>query len=150
MMKEIMRFQVVCLLLVLLSATVFLKNVKDRYEKFIKQHIYENMTADKCDAEMQKRKISILPNGKCKPTNTFVRANNKTVKSICEGKGERYGEMTKSLQRFDIVVCRLKPRAKKPPKCQYSGTKISQKKIIIKCENGYPVHYDGDIDHSEN
>ncbi|KAM6952950.1 ribonuclease-like 3 [Lycodopsis pacificus] len=141
-----MRIQFVCLLLVLLSASVLSQKakLKRRYTKFINQHIDKRMSVDKCDDVMRAK----INKNNCKNNNTFIQSNTQTVKSICGKKGEPYGDMTKSLQRFDIVVCELKEQTR-PNKCHYNGEKLN-KKIIIKCEKGFPVHYDGDIDHCEN
>uniref|UniRef100_A0A3B4YUU5 Ribonuclease A-domain domain-containing protein n=1 Tax=Seriola lalandi dorsalis TaxID=1841481 RepID=A0A3B4YUU5_SERLL len=140
-----MRFQCVCLLLMLLSATVLLHDadLMQRYKKFKKQHICDSMTFTNCDDVMQKRHISGL-NKKCKRINTFILANIKQVKSICDI--VPYDNVTISNQCFDIVVCNLTQQKAKLAKCQYSGQKIDKKLIIIKCEQGYPVHYFGDRD----
>lgn len=146
-----MKIEFVCLLLVLLSATVLSQDakIKSRYEKFKNQHINKKMNASSCDDVMQARKIFTNTN-KCKNTNTFVLSDIKPVKSVCEKEGEPWRKkMTKSLKRFNIVVCKVKNQKAKPPKCTYLGKKLN-KKIIIKCEKGFPVHYDSDIDHCEN
>lgn len=146
-----MKIQFVCLLLVLLSATVLSQDakIKSRYEKFQNQHIDKKMNASSCDDVMQARKISPNTN-KCKKTNTFILSNVKPVKSICGKEGEPWSnQMTKSLKHFDIVVCKVKKQKAKPAKCTYLGEKLN-KKIIIKCEKGFPVHYDSDIDYCEN
>lgn len=145
-----MKIQFVCLLLVLLCATVLSQDakIKSRYKKFKNQHINKKMNASSCDDVMQARKISTNTNN-CKKKNTFILSNVQPVKSVCR-KGELLrNNMTKSLKRFDIVVCKVKKQKAKPPKCMYIGEKLN-KKIIIKCEEGFPVHYDGDIDYCEN
>ena len=144
-----MRIQSVCLLLVLFSATVLSLDLdtKGRYEKFIKQHIDKHMIVNKCDAEIRKRKISWFnintKRHECKQSNTFIMANIKTVKSVCDGEGEPYKNMTRSTEYFDIVFCNLTNQAAKYPKCHYDG-KALKHRIIIKCEQGLPVHYHGD------
>uniref|UniRef100_A0A8D0DCS1 Ribonuclease A-domain domain-containing protein n=1 Tax=Sander lucioperca TaxID=283035 RepID=A0A8D0DCS1_SANLU len=118
--------------------------------KFRNQHINEQMSVDDCDDVMRARKIAKINKNKCKKTNTFILSNIKTVRSICVNNGEPYDQdrnMTKSQKHFDIVVCHLKPT--RPAKCHYNGKKLN-KKIIIKCVRGFPVHYDGDIGHCEN
>ncbi|XP_053179655.1 ribonuclease-like 3 [Scomber japonicus] len=148
-----MRIQSVCLLLVLVSAAALSRDVekkesiKERYDKFINQHINENMSDKRCDAEIRKRKIS-FDNKMCKPKNTFIRASNVTVKSVCMGEGEPYNGQTRSTEHFDIVVCELKKNKGKYPNCHYNG-KTLNRRIIIKCEI-FPVHYEGDIDYFEN
>lgn len=145
-----MRIQFACLLLVLLSATVLSRdaNIKTRYKKFIKQHINEQMSNSGCDQVIGERNIKDSKK-KCKITNTFILANITTVKSVCKDKGEKYDNMTKSLQNFDIVVCKLQKRRAKNKKCHYRGSALNRK-IIIKCERGFPVHYEKDIRHCEN
>ncbi|XP_070818321.1 ribonuclease-like 3 [Chaetodon trifascialis] len=146
-----MRTLLVCSLLVLLSAAVLSENadIKSRYKKFIHQHIYENMTANMCDNVMREKEIYVKKTNKCKKINTFILDNIKPVRAVCENQGEPDGDMTKSRRRFHIVVCTLKNRKAKYPKCHYNGTKL-HKKIKIKCEKGLPVHYDGNIGHCDN
>lgn len=141
-----MKLQFACLLLVLFFATVLSQkpNINSLYNKFKNQHIISNMTESNCTAVMQGRKISNAK--KCKNTNTFILSNAKTVKAICGDKGQPYGKLTKSIGRFYIVVCKVKKQQAKPAKCLYQGEKLN-KKIIIKCEKSFPVHYDGDIDY---
>lgn len=150
--QEIMRFLLMCAAMVLLSASVHLQkaNIKTRYKKFERQHINKNMSVNACDDVMQTRNISRLRNNKCKKINTFVRADINTVKSICNGKGVPHGDKTKSNQRFNLVVCELKKQSTKPLRCHYKGHEKLSKRIIIKCEKGYPVHYGGDIKHCDN
>ncbi|CAK6984750.1 ribonuclease-like 3 [Scomber scombrus] len=150
-----MRIQFVCLLLVLLSATALSldvekrKSIRRQFEDFKTQHINEDMTADECDAVIRQRKISF--NGKrCKPKNTFIQANIETVKSVCAGKGKPYKtNMTRSTEYFDIVFCNLTSRAAKNLKCHYEGNNL-RRRIIIKCKNHLPIHYEDDIDYFEN
>lgn len=92
-----------------------------------------------CDKVMRERNINPIKTQKCKKINTFIKADDRTVKSICVSEGEPYGDMTKSRQGFDVVVCNWKTA--KATKCHYVGKKLKNKKIIIKCLKGYPVHY---------
>ncbi|XP_076595895.1 ribonuclease-like [Chaetodon auriga] len=143
-----MRTLLVCSLLVLLSAAVLSENadIESPYMKFKRQHIIQQMSADMCDEVMQKRRIN---RNKCKKLNTFILADIKQVTAVCGKQGEPAGDMTKSRQRFNIVVCELENQTAKYPKCQYCGDKL-HKKIIIKCKEGRPVHYDGDVGHCDN
>eukprot|EP00064_Thunnus_orientalis_P012785 superscaffoldBa00002004_g12820 len=143
-----MRIQFVCLLLVLLSATVLSRKgkINNRFNKFKVQHVIDHMTVDECDDVIQKRKISTKK--LCKKTNTFIQANIDTVKTVCAGNGKPYKKQTLSLEQFDIVVCKLKKSAKSQG-CHYNGEALNRK-IIIKCEKGFPVHYGGDIRYFEN
>uniref|UniRef100_A0AAZ1XFH7 Ribonuclease A-domain domain-containing protein n=1 Tax=Oreochromis aureus TaxID=47969 RepID=A0AAZ1XFH7_OREAU len=124
----------------LLSATVLCQNV-ERYQKFINQHIYQQMRVGMCTSEIAKRRIK-TNNNECKETNTFIRATTGLVTPICNDAGEPYGDMTKSTKPFDIVVCKLK--SARPGYCEYRG-KSYTRKIAIRCEQGLPVHFDRDI-----
>uniref|UniRef100_A0A3Q3J1H2 Ribonuclease A-domain domain-containing protein n=1 Tax=Monopterus albus TaxID=43700 RepID=A0A3Q3J1H2_MONAL len=117
--------------------------VKKLFGKFKEQHIYTK-TFTNCDKAMSGVEINL-----CKEKNTFILASTTKVKSVCRDKGEPYQGLTKSLQRFDIVVCKLEKQGTKPAKCHYSRKNLN-KKIVIKCEKGLPVHYVRDIDHCEN
>lgn len=142
-----MRITFVCLLL--LSSTVLSQNVSERYRKFLAQHIAREMSANRCDVEIRSRGISKTDSNECKETNTFIRANVNTVRSICERGGEPYGHLTRSLQPFDIVVCTLKNQQARKPHCQYRG-QARTRRIAIACEQRLPVHFDRDIVHFEN
>uniref|UniRef100_UPI0037E879DF ribonuclease-like 3 n=1 Tax=Semicossyphus pulcher TaxID=241346 RepID=UPI0037E879DF len=137
--------------LLLLFATVLCVNadVSDRYRKFINQHVNGQMSTTRCDSEIRNRRISQTNSNECKETNTFILANTNTIKSICGQAGEPYGEMTKSLQPFHIVVCTLRNQQARHPNCQYRGQSRTRS-IAIRCEEGLPVHFDRDIIHFEN
>ncbi|XP_059201629.1 angiogenin-like [Centropristis striata] len=142
-----MRIQLACLLL--LFATVVSQDANARYKKFIKQHINGRMSANQCDAVIGSRHITKTDSNECKETNTFIRATTKLVKPICGRAGEPYGQLTKSLLPFDIVVCTLKNQQARYPNCQYRG-QARTRQIAIRCENGLPVHYERDIVSFEN
>ncbi|XP_069027609.1 ribonuclease, liver-like [Embiotoca jacksoni] len=141
--------RIVCLFTLLFAAAVLAlprdNNLEYPYQKFRKQHIRKQMTVGDCNKVMN-NEIKKLNEGRCKEINTFILADEKTVKSVCETNGEPYkNNMTKSLQPFNIIVCEKIKKVKK--KCQYGGKSLN-KKIVIKCV-GYPVHYDKDIGHCE-
>lgn len=98
---------------------------------------------------MQKRDISQVRQNKCKKINTFILAPINMVKSICKHAGQPDGKMTKSLKPFPIVICKLKNKPSSFPDCEYRGKALTRR-IIIKCVQGLPVHYDNDIDYCEN
>ncbi|XP_073342717.1 ribonuclease-like [Pagrus major] len=135
--------------LLLLSATVLSQDVSLKYRKFIEQHVKGQMSINRCDQEIQSRGITKTNSNECKETNTFIRATTNVIKTICGQAGEPYGDMTRSLQPFDIVVCTLKNQHARRPHCQYRG-QARTRRIAIKCEQGFPVHFDGDIVHFEN
>uniref|UniRef100_A0A3Q2DVA6 Ribonuclease A-domain domain-containing protein n=1 Tax=Cyprinodon variegatus TaxID=28743 RepID=A0A3Q2DVA6_CYPVA len=97
-----------------------------------------------CDAVITSRQISQTGSNLCKETNTFIRATVGLVKPVCERAGEPYRGMRRSLQPFDVVVCTLKNQGARLPHCQYRGA-IRTRRIAIQCEQGLPVHYDGDV-----
>lgn len=140
----------VILLLVLcasLSTDAQPADVRQRYEKFLKQHVYGNMNERICDREISKRHIT-KPNtdNGCKEVNTFILANKETVKAICTGGGAIYNknkDLYMSTQPFAVVTCSLKSGARHP-KCSYRGNK-STRKIVVGCEQGWPTHYDEGI-----
>ncbi|XP_070769912.1 ribonuclease-like 3 [Enoplosus armatus] len=144
-----MRIQFACLLL--LSASVLSQDasVSLRYRKFINQHVKGQMSAARCSSEIRQRGISKTGSNECKETNTFIQATTNIIKTICERAGEPYGEMTKSLQPFSIVVCTLQNQQARHPRCEYSG-RSRTRRIAIKCEQGFPVHFEKDIVHFEN
>ncbi|CAJ1059010.1 ribonuclease-like 3 [Xyrichtys novacula] len=134
----------------LLSTAVLCTNaVSERYRKFINHHVKGDMSENRCSSEIMSRGISKTNSNECKETNTFIRANTNTIKSICERAGEPYGDMTKSLQPFSIVVCTLRNQGARHPRCEYRG-QARTRRIAIKCEAGLPVHFERDIVHFEN
>lgn len=144
-----MRIPVACLLLLFAAVLAQDASVSPRYRKFIEQHIYGGMRAEECSSVILKRRISKTDSNECKETNTFIRANTNQIRSICGAAGEPYGEMTKSLQPFDIVVCKLRNQEARHPRCEYRG-QARTRRIAIKCEQGFPVHFDRDIVHFDN
>lgn len=152
LLQGTMRIQVVCLLLVLLSAAVLSLDKKkpNRYQKFKNQHINKEMSPCECNKVMQGRKINAIKPKRCKTTNTFVLSDAESVKAICLDQGEPFpGNLTKSLKRFDIVVCEWDQMTTPPTNCSYNGRQLENKNIIIKCVKGLPVHYDQDIGHCD-
>ncbi|XP_054880497.1 ribonuclease-like 3 [Poeciliopsis prolifica] len=140
-----MKIPLACLLLLFSSAICQDQRVRERYRKFIKQHINVHMSRTRCDAEISQRRISKTDSNECKETNTFIRANTNLVKRICGGAGEPApDQMRKSLQPFDVVVCTLRNEGARHPHCQYRGASRTRR-IAIKCEQDFPVHFDRDI-----
>uniref|UniRef100_A0A3B4F070 Ribonuclease A-domain domain-containing protein n=1 Tax=Pundamilia nyererei TaxID=303518 RepID=A0A3B4F070_9CICH len=136
-----MRILFSCLLLVLLFDTGRSK-LANRQLKWLQQETHANMTVEKCDTEIKKKKWIYDVNHGCKYTNTFILSNNKQVKSICNGKGSPYKNtiFTKSRAKFSIVICKLNNGAKKI-KCQYNGRLHSNVSVVVRCEGRLPVHY---------
>uniref|UniRef100_A0A672F7R9 Ribonuclease A-domain domain-containing protein n=1 Tax=Salarias fasciatus TaxID=181472 RepID=A0A672F7R9_SALFA len=107
------------------------------------QHINKQMKTSDCD-EVMKRKIFVRKNKRCKPVNTFILADESEVISVCQN-GTPQGKYVKSKAVFNLIACKLTNKKTKYPKCKYEGTKPFKKKILIECENNYPVHYEGDL-----
>uniref|UniRef100_A0A672F454 Ribonuclease A-domain domain-containing protein n=2 Tax=Salarias fasciatus TaxID=181472 RepID=A0A672F454_SALFA len=108
------------------------------------------METSDCDKVM-KRKIFVRKNKRCKPVNTFILADESEVISVCENgtpEGEG-GEYVKSKAVFNLIACKLTNKETKYPNCKYEGKELSEKKIVIKCINNYPVHYEGDLRYCE-
>uniref|UniRef100_A0A3Q3EQT8 Ribonuclease A-domain domain-containing protein n=1 Tax=Kryptolebias marmoratus TaxID=37003 RepID=A0A3Q3EQT8_KRYMA len=107
-----------------------------------RQHVDPDMTVKKCDSEMKRKKI-YCPDNSCKETNTFILASPNKVKSICQGQGnfDKNSQLTSSKEKFKIVVCKLKKSARKP-KCQYKGSLLKNKVVVVRCDKRLPVHYD--------
>ncbi|MEQ2285495.1 hypothetical protein AMECASPLE_032448 [Ameca splendens] len=120
---------------------------EERYEKFRIQHINETMDENSCDSEIRRK--NIYEKNRCKTINTFILADENSVKSICQGEKNNNKKKTRSKQKFRIVVCKLKKPARKP-KCQYEGIKLTNRIVAVRCQNGLPVHFDGDILNFEN
>ncbi|XP_034546417.1 ribonuclease-like 3 [Notolabrus celidotus] len=137
----------ILLILSMLLATVLCVN--EGYRKFINQHVKGDMSTTRCNSEILSRSISKTNSNECKETNTFIRATTNTIKSICERAGEPYGDLTKSLQPFSIVVCTLRNQGARHPRCEYRGQDRTRR-IAIRCEGGLPVHFDRDIVYFEN
>uniref|UniRef100_A0A4W6FAM3 Ribonuclease A-domain domain-containing protein n=1 Tax=Lates calcarifer TaxID=8187 RepID=A0A4W6FAM3_LATCA len=127
-----------------MSVTTKLECLTNRDQ--LKQHICENIGAKSCDHVIQQRHITKTNSSACKESNTFIIAKTKAVKAVCKDKGEQYENMTKSIEKFKILTCKLKNRSARYPKCGYPRTR----RIAIKCDQGFPVHFDRDIIHFDN
>ncbi|XP_063044673.1 ribonuclease-like 3 [Engraulis encrasicolus] len=81
--------------------------VKERYNKLVKQHINGNMNEYICDREISTRKITQTGSNDCKETNTFIQASSQLVTRICGDAGTHYRDnLFKSNQPFPIVICK--------------------------------------------
>ncbi|KAM4710674.1 ribonuclease-like [Anableps anableps] len=116
------------------------KDTRERYNTFKRQHVDKKMTAQKCTAVMKQKRI--YDNNSCKKINTFILADAKEVKSICDDQGVYNNEShyTESKRKFRVVVCRTKKQARKP-KCEYTGKLLTNRVIVVSCQDGLPVHY---------
>ncbi|XP_039662062.1 ribonuclease pancreatic-like [Perca fluviatilis] len=139
---------------VLLISAAVLSVDGQSWAQFQNKHINPGMTAGQCTQVIAARKIvnpPTLNNPKisCKGINTFISTQDvNAVPDICaKGGGDPYGTkgMTISKASFPIVDCNLvkqNPPAV-PYNCRYGNGVPSTKKIIVRCENGKPVHFHG-------
>ncbi|KAK1122921.1 hypothetical protein AOXY_G38696 [Acipenser oxyrinchus oxyrinchus] len=115
------------------------------YKDFKNRHIAgknENGSNEFCTREIHNRNINL--NGKCKPKNTFIFADEDDVKEVCNEKLVQIGHkrLYKSNEKFKIVDCVNKRHS--PPKCIYiAKNKNRFRYIIIGCVNKLPVHFEG-------
>uniref|UniRef100_A0A3Q4GZW1 Ribonuclease A-domain domain-containing protein n=1 Tax=Neolamprologus brichardi TaxID=32507 RepID=A0A3Q4GZW1_NEOBR len=119
--------------------------LRERYF-FKRQHVDANMTAEKCDAEIKKKRIYNVYN-KCKDVNTFILSDYEKVKAICKRQWSHYKNtgFTKSKAKFSIVRCDLRNKGGRKPNCQYDGELLTNRIVVVVCERGSPVHYQKDI-----
>lgn len=137
--------QIALSLLFLVSVNTFLKpkSPQKRFDIFKRTHIIkERMQSSECFEVMQSRKINYKGRN-CKKTNTFIQAPIQDVKDICKKKGRlvKKEEMIRSRKPFNITVCNV-VKPDQFPNCTYGGY-TKKAKIIIKCIEGFPVHFDG-------
>ncbi len=144
-----MQNSLACLLL--LSSTVLSQDprVAEGYRKFRNQHVYDEMRKERCDQVINDRRITKTDSNECKETNTFIKATTNLINPICGQAGERVGDMTRSLLPFSIIVCELKNHGARRPHCQYRGKALTRR-IKIRCEQGFPVHYEGGVVYLQN
>ncbi|KAM3612780.1 uncharacterized protein V6R79_014305 [Siganus canaliculatus] len=140
-----MQTQFACLLLLVATVLSQDASIQRRYMKFIEQHVNGQMSVTRCDQVIRSRGISKTNSNECKETNTFILSGTNHIKSICGAAGVPLSGdlrgMTKSTMDFHIIVCTLKNQNARQPNCQYRG-KAFTRRIAIKCEQGYPVHYE--------
>ncbi|XP_039662063.1 angiogenin-like [Perca fluviatilis] len=136
---------------VLLISAAVLSVDGQSWAKFEHKHINAGMTVVQCTQVIKDRKIvtpptQVNPSNSCKSLNTFIIKGD--VKAICAvGGGDPYGTngMTISKATFPIVDCNLvkqNPPAV-PYNCQYKGVARNNRRIIVRCEHGLPVHLHG-------
>lgn len=142
----------VCLLPLQAIATEFMNttctpqlgnDTLERYKKFKRQHVDKKMTAKKCTAVMKQKSI-YSDNNSCKKTNTFILADANEVRSICKDQGvyNKKSNFTESKKKFRVVVCNIKKQARKP-KCEYKGKCLTKRILVVSCQGGLPVHFEG-------
>ncbi|XP_056109203.1 ribonuclease-like 3 [Rhinichthys klamathensis goyatoka] len=113
------------------------------YEKFLKQHVFGAMTVQKCDSEIYRRKIMDSKTNGCKKINTFIKANKNDVRAVCGAAGTQKDLNRMSNNPFPVIICK-KHSGERRPHCEYRGVRDTSK-IVVRCENGWPVHYAEDV-----
>ncbi|XP_033830256.1 ribonuclease-like 3 [Periophthalmus magnuspinnatus] len=134
----------VLFVLVLFPSALLGQSINDRYRKFINQHVNQGMSQTACDAVMGRRRITVTDSNQCKETNTFINAGTNEIKKVCNAAGRPYQNsrnLRVSNQPFPIINCKEKGNHRYP-RCEYQG-RSATKYIIIGCEDGFPVHFDG-------
>ncbi|KAK7136691.1 hypothetical protein R3I93_016896 [Phoxinus phoxinus] len=132
------------ILLLVLCVSFSAHGQPEGYEHFLKQHVFGAMTVQKCDGEIHRRGI-VRPqttNG-CKEKNTFILADKKHVNTVCGAAGTPEGIYRKSNNPFPMVICKLHS-GNTHPHCKYRGF-TDTRKIVVRCEDGWPVHYADDV-----
>ncbi|XP_059130448.1 angiogenin [Peromyscus eremicus] len=114
-----------------------------RYIKFLTQHLDADPKGrdDRyCNRMMKDRGLT----SPCKDRNTFIHGNKKSIRAICGEGGNPYKDNLRiSISKFQVTTCKHTGGSPLPP-CQYRASK-DFRRIIIACENGWPVHFDESI-----
>ncbi|XP_052047562.1 angiogenin-like [Apodemus sylvaticus] len=114
-----------------------------RYKKFLTQHYDANPTGrdDRyCERKMNERHLT----SPCKDVNTFIHDSTNNIKAVCGEKGSPYGENLRiSDSPFQVTTCKHRGGSPRPP-CRYRASS-GYRRIVIACENGFPVHLDESV-----
>uniref|UniRef100_A0A8D0D4Y3 Ribonuclease A-domain domain-containing protein n=2 Tax=Sander lucioperca TaxID=283035 RepID=A0A8D0D4Y3_SANLU len=138
---------------VLLISAALISVDGQSWTQFLNKHIKDWMTAGQCSTVIAARRIvqpptQVNPRISCKTFNTFISTDDvNAVRAICGRGGMPHGNngMRISTASFPVVDCNLvfqNPPAV-PPHCQYKGVARNNRRIIVRCENGEPVHFHG-------
>lgn len=123
-----MRIQFACLLLVLLSATELSEALG-----FYERHLKSKMSPDQCNGAM--KVINRQEKEKCSDFNTFIVADNLSVKELCVGvPDKKTPSNSKEFPTFDCTY-----GSGELPNCVYKG-EPHKSLIKVLCDNGYPFH----------
>ncbi|XP_035267417.1 uncharacterized protein LOC118224234 isoform X2 [Anguilla anguilla] len=108
----------------------------DQWETFKEQHI--DPTVDRGNnAYCNKKMVRVNWNGKCKLKNTLIHATKENVIQVCRTR--RIGIFHFSTQPFNLTECKH-DNTMKP--CKYIAKNVT-KRIVIVCQGGKPVHFNG-------
>uniref|UniRef100_A0A670ZMD5 Ribonuclease A-domain domain-containing protein n=1 Tax=Pseudonaja textilis TaxID=8673 RepID=A0A670ZMD5_PSETE len=93
-----------------------------------------------CENQIRNRRMT---SPRCKPHNTFISAP-ASIQAVCGPAGEpTVGDLRESNSSFPLTLCKLY-RGSWAPDCNYIGTSAVNR-IIIACEDGYPVHLETEV-----
>uniref|UniRef100_A0A8C9ZF93 Ribonuclease A-domain domain-containing protein n=1 Tax=Sander lucioperca TaxID=283035 RepID=A0A8C9ZF93_SANLU len=128
---------------VLLISAALISVDGQTWDWFQHKHINAGMTSGQCTMVIAARGI-VDPHGGCKGLNTFITGSVNNIPFICSPVGGTpyYGYRI-SYATFPIVDCYLVNPNAVPPYCQYNGVGPNNRRIIIACRNGQPVHFHG-------
>uniref|UniRef100_A0A3B3BKM2 Ribonuclease A-domain domain-containing protein n=1 Tax=Oryzias melastigma TaxID=30732 RepID=A0A3B3BKM2_ORYME len=126
-------------LIIILPVPIEPPKLSMRYKKFHMQHIDNKVIKKGCDSVIGRKNIYNNDNS-CKEVNTFILGDPVKVKNICKGEGTPKGTLTLSRGKFRIIKCTLKSGVRKP-NCQYNGKLLTERNLLVNCENKLPVHF---------
>uniref|UniRef100_A0A8C4X3W7 Ribonuclease A-domain domain-containing protein n=1 Tax=Erpetoichthys calabaricus TaxID=27687 RepID=A0A8C4X3W7_ERPCA len=103
------------------------------YERFLNRHQLQPVYGikDNFKSEMLKRCIPV----KNRPVHTFVEATEEQLRAICGSQNNKADCMSK--RSFTVYNIRRKPNNYYTNKAKVT----IQAKIVVTCENNYPVHF---------
>ncbi|KAK2816607.1 hypothetical protein Q7C36_022878 [Tachysurus vachellii] len=126
-------------LVLLLVLSAALPAEAQSWGMFKRKHVYLNMNTPSCTQKITYENINY--GGTCKYKNSFIKATDTQVQAICQRGGRPLGgNLYESTAQFTVVTCTTRDTT---PPCIYSGSQ-SLKYVTVKCEQGYPVHYQSD------
>ncbi|XP_032398691.1 angiogenin isoform X1 [Etheostoma spectabile] len=137
---------------VLLLSAAVLSVDGQSWVQFQNKHINDGMTAGQCTAEIAARRIVTPPTlnnprNSCKVFNTFINTRNvNAVLDVCVGGGTPHRNGFRiSTATFSLIDCNLVNQVPPavPYNCRYNGVARNNRRIIVRCENGQPVHFHG-------
>ncbi|XP_078536518.1 amphinase-3-like [Lissotriton helveticus] len=113
------------------------------WEQFKIKHIDDSVRGGGnyyCYSEIRNRGITDAQ-GQCKPHNTFIHAPPSTIKGLC--KGIEGSQFITSNNPYYLTHCEhiTLILEEMPPTCNYMAYTY-HKPIMIKCEDGAPVHFE--------
>lgn len=117
------------------------------YQKFQREHVdYPTIEAPNvpmyCNIMMQRRNMASSHH--CKHLNTFIHTATSWIENVCGSEGQpTTGDLRESNAKFPLTLCKLQSGSL-PPDCKYEGAN-SLERIIIACEDGYPVHLETEV-----